>query len=333
MWPFKTKNLCTDKIWQGSDSVYCQFSATGRNGSLTVIPYKKFSGVSAFRIVEKGEGFALTLNDSEIEIFSNLDAAKRATDAIADAIKTDVWRFPSFKLVGLSGAALVCGFFVLVIIGNSIKLPSNPSGDISPMTEFPGMGKTSEQNLASYEEYMKSINKGKPNPFLVQPPTAPQIASAPAAPLSGGPEKINLKDIEGLSKIPFGRGKPVLYVFADPTCQACKDVEEKLHAMKISFSVIPVAIKGEDAAVRTARVMCSKNQSDAWMKEITGQNTVLETQDKAEISKCAQKVIENMIAFRKMGMTGTPTMVNATSGRAVMAESQQAIDSVVKANK
>lgn len=307
MWPFN-KKACVDQVWVQKGTTYCLFSATGRTGELVRIS-EVSGGASTIRITEKDADFAVMCDDKVIEVFANRDTAKQAFDSICLALKGQSvfrWRRPAL-LFGLS----LLAFFLLASLGNKPPQESYQVGAVPPVAApLPG----------DYDAILREANGGR------------MPASTPL-PGMGGPEKINLKEIEGLNFVNIGKGRPALYVFSDPACPSCKELHQLLTDKKISYAAIPVAVLGEDSALRAARVMCAKDRSAAWTTELTGGTAALETSDRKSLAACAQKVIDNMNTFRRLGFNATPSIISASTGRVGIPQTPEELDELTKGKK
>lgn len=316
MWLSRKK--IADQVWFHKGVVYCLFAATGRRGVLVGLP-----PVATFSISEAGQDFALMADQLQIDLFANRDAAKQALDLVTQSLKGsangDVFR----RRIRYIGGPALALFLALAFVGNA-KSPVGRQGSLGAAPPvMPGL--YTAPSTANYEDLLREVN-GTQAPLSMAGAGQPQ-QQKPPEPL---PEKLSLGDLKKQHLIQIGRGAPVLYVFGDPSCPACKTLDATLQQMKVSYAVIPVALRGEDAAVRSARVMCAKDQAAAWTKEMNGEDTRLETLDRKELAACAQKVIDNMKAFRQFGLSGTPSVVSAATGRVAIPQNQQEVERLIK---
>lgn len=324
------KTLVTDRAWVEGGRLYCRFERSGQRGGLSVFALDTLGEVT---IDGAGEE-AVTLNADArvIDKFQNPAVAKEALDLIERALFATGRprrRLRTFASVGLP-IMVVLGF-IMVFGGGGQSGPApqvqSPLGvgGIPPLANFPqgGMDKLASDR---YEAMLRDVKAGR-QPDLSA--LGMGSAATPGLP-SMFPAKVKVADVEKLNKIAVGNGKPQFYVFADPTCPSCKELDASLKQMNIPFAVVPVAVRGDDAALRATRVMCAKDQTAAWEKQMAGGDVSLETQDRKALGACAQKVIDNMNAFKVMGMTATPTVVNAATGRVGIPQSPQEIEELKK---
>ncbi|CAH2898018.1 MAG: Conjugal transfer protein trbB [uncultured Paraburkholderia sp.] len=102
-----------------------------------------------------------------------------------------------------------------------------------------------------------------------------------------------------------------LYVFSDPSCPHCQDLEPELDKLAKDYTIyiFPVTvIGGEASSHRTAKLMCSKADARGalWKKIVQGDDL-----PNAECADGADAISRNDQMFRAMRFLGTPTIINA----------------------
>lgn len=105
--------------------------------------------------------------------------------------------------------------------------------------------------------------------------------------------------------------KGTLYVFSDPSCPHCQDLEPELDKLAKDYTIyiFPVTVIGGEASThRTAKLMCSKPDARAalWKKIVQGDDL-----PNAECAEGTDAVARNDQMFRVMRFLGTPTIINA----------------------
>lgn len=105
--------------------------------------------------------------------------------------------------------------------------------------------------------------------------------------------------------------KGTLYVFSDPSCPHCQDLEPELDKLAKDYTIyiFPVTvIGGEASSHRTAKLMCAKPDARGalWKKIVQGDDL-----PNAECADGADAVARNDQMFRVMRFLGTPTIINA----------------------
>lgn len=130
--------------------------------------------------------------------------------------------------------------------------------------------------------------------------TEPRLADLNKADLS-------LLDKSRAIKTVKGNGKNVLYVFSDPDCPYCKRLEQTLRDVDdvtIYTFLFPIDALHPEARAVAESIWCAKDKRKAWddfmLREI-----------KPASARCANPVEMNIQIAKKMGINGTPTLINA----------------------
>ena len=246
---------------------------------------------------------------------------------------------------GLLFAMTVVGGVIQSSMGNppttmasatSPGLPAAMTGSGVP----PGTIHIDPAVMAQYESMLKgSVDAARAqarasNPLAgivsgMPPATAPMVtpdvlpnANAPAAvpqavdakPSPAKALNVTPKELDKLTGIRIGK-KPLFWLFTDPTCPSCGELHDLLSEADVSYTLLPVAIRGDEAAVRASRVMCSPNPQQAWDKESKGEQVSFADPGKARVKQCAGEVIDNMMMFKKLGLSAVPTIVYVKDGK------------------
>lgn len=139
--------------------------------------------------------------------------------------------------------------------------------------------------------------------------------------------KLNINDA-----IAFGTGARKVYVFSDPDCPYCRQLESELGKVKDATVYIfpfPLASLHPDAKQIAQNIWCSKDKASAWKDYLVGQ--------KPPIAKTCDNPIErNLAAGASLQINGTPTLVfedGTLVGGAIPAERIEAQLSIATAKK
>lgn len=150
-----------------------------------------------------------------------------------------------------------------------------------------------------------------------EPAAGHQIAQAP---VSQAEPKLVMLTSDELAKVKganmFYRGLDggkFAYVFTDPLCPACKQLDREINQAEsvIRMAMVPVAFKtGSDKLA--AQVLCSKEPEKVW-QEIASSGF-----SKAPVCEAGlEKVKANNELFLSLGLGETPTLVSSTGALAV----------------
>lgn len=166
----------------------------------------------------------------------------------------------------------------------------------------PGTGGVAQNGVAPLMAPPTTIGAG------VTPPQAVAQAPASAAQLSRA-----MADgaKSGKYAVQLSRGaKGTLYVFSDPSCPHCQDLEPELVKLAADYTIyiFPVTvIGGEASSHRAAKLMCAKPDARAalWKKIVMGDDLT-----GSECSEGSDAIARNDQMFRVMRFLGTPTIIN-----------------------
>lgn len=120
-----------------------------------------------------------------------------------------------------------------------------------------------------------------------------------------------------------GTGKRQLAVFSDPNCPYCKRLEEdlkKLNNVTIYTFIFP--IKPQSVAV-SKDVWCSENRAYAWQN-------LMEKSQAPKNKSCDNPIERNLALGKKLGLSGTPTLVFSNGWKVMGAASADEIEKVFK---
>lgn len=107
-----------------------------------------------------------------------------------------------------------------------------------------------------------------------------------------------------------GNGARTLYVFSDPDCPFCKQLEQNLLGMTdvtVYTFLFPIEGLHPQAKAKAVAVWCAKDRVQAWESLMNNGASLQQT-------ACAHPVDRNIALAERFGITGTPTLV-AADGR------------------
>lgn len=117
--------------------------------------------------------------------------------------------------------------------------------------------------------------------------------------------KINVAELDVRDAIKIGAGQDVLYVFSDPDCPFCRQVETELGKLQdVTVYVFPFPIAGlhPNATAIAESIWCSDDRAGAWRAYLTeGKQPAVAT--------CANPIEKNIAAAKRFQLFGTPALV------------------------
>ncbi|MBO7554614.1 MAG: DsbC family protein, partial [Neisseriaceae bacterium] len=123
-----------------------------------------------------------------------------------------------------------------------------------------------------------------------------------------------------------GSGKYKVVVFNDIDCPFCRRLEgefAKMTDLTIYTLLMPVDALHPEAKRRSTQVWCSKDRTGAWLA------VMRENKPIPEVAPCDTPIDRTLQLARKLGFTGTPTLVfpngKVQAGYAPAAALQEAI--------
>lgn len=103
-------------------------------------------------------------------------------------------------------------------------------------------------------------------------------------------------------KVRQGTGARAVYVFTDPDCPYCRQVEpelEKLKDITIHYMLMPLSDGGVEKATS---IWCAKDRAAAWKAAISGKPV--------PSARCQAPIDEFRAAAKRFGIQGTPSLVS-----------------------
>lgn len=285
-----------DTIKIVNDTVFFHFLSTGETKHISIINLKNNAKFyqNENEIISYSESAT-----SSIEKFASESLAKSAFDSLQEQL-TNHYRNQSvfnkikagLKWVGLPLAILFFGLALNGIVAGSLQNKATPTNASDILTN---------QALSSLS-----------SPAALPPTPQPSTAAAPAASVPAAELAKGLADgvAAGKFSIQLTSGKKgTLYVFSDPLCPHCKDIEPELEKLKdYTVHILPVTIIGQTgSASLVSQVLClpPEKRVDAWKKAISGQDIGTSSCEAGDKAFGANDQI-----FRQMGFPGTPQMVS-----------------------
>lgn len=128
-------------------------------------------------------------------------------------------------------------------------------------------------------------------------------------------------------KVVKGNGKRALYVFSDPDCPYCKQLEANLRDLTdvtIHYYFLPIASLHPDARRKSIAAWCSSNPAQAW-------EAMLLKGVAPQPADCPNPVDRNIALAERLGIGGTPTLISADGRKIPGAATAARIDAWLNA--
>ena len=140
-------------------------------------------------------------------------------------------------------------------------------------------------------------------------------------------ENVNKVDVSKLPKEDAikkvkGDGSRTMYVFSDPDCPYCKQLEQNLKGLNnVTIYTFPYPLEGlhPDAKRKSIGVWCSSDKVAAW-------DDLMLNGKPAANGNCDHPVDRNIKLGQQLGATGTPTLFAADGRKLPGAASAEKID-------
>lgn len=144
----------------------------------------------------------------------------------------------------------------------------------------------------------------------VVPMQVPGVAAAapgtiPAGATLSGSERAMIDEAKGV--IPLGAAGTKFYVFSDPNCPYCKEMERALLKTPAGFQavIIPLGYKS-GSREQAAAALCAAKPDEQWRATLLG---AAGASPAKACDKGLEQVAQNMALFEKLRLSQTPTMV------------------------
>lgn len=117
--------------------------------------------------------------------------------------------------------------------------------------------------------------------------------------------KLNVAKLNTKDAIKFGSGKNKLYVFSDPDCPYCKQLENDLSRLQDTQVFVfpyPLTTIHPNARVIAESIWCSPNKQAAW------KDYLLEDK-KPKFATCDNPISRNLVFGEEHQIQGTPALI------------------------
>lgn len=114
--------------------------------------------------------------------------------------------------------------------------------------------------------------------------------------------------IEDAIQVVRGEGERRLFVFSDPDCPYCRQLEDelpKLDNVSIYTYLFPIGQLHPDALDKARRVWCAKDRAGAWGALMR----LGELPENVDGSDCEHPIARNILLAEQLGIDATPTLI------------------------
>lgn len=111
-----------------------------------------------------------------------------------------------------------------------------------------------------------------------------------------------------------GKGGRKLFVFSDPDCPYCKQLETelaKLDNVTIHVFMMPLEQLHSEARGKAVAVWCSPDRAAAWRAVMMGDAKGVVAVAQTSKPPCENPVARNLALAERLGINGTPTLIFA----------------------
>jgi thiol:disulfide interchange protein DsbC len=135
-------------------------------------------------------------------------------------------------------------------------------------------------------------------------------------------EAVDVAQLPADLVLTMGSGSRTVYVFSDPNCGYCKQLEHTLSQLvDVTVRLYPVAILGDASKELVQRVWCSPNRAEAWRDWM-----LKGMQPPPARDGCSAPFAALQRLTEKVGVQGTPTLVKADGRKTSGAMSAAALN-------
>ena len=119
--------------------------------------------------------------------------------------------------------------------------------------------------------------------------------------------RIPPQDLDAKDAIKFGKGSRKVYVFSDPDCQYCKQLEPelaKLQNAEVFVFMFPLVALHPNSRVVAESIWCQKDRATAWRRYVLDDVA-------PQSATCDNPISRNLALGERLKVLGTPALVFA----------------------
>ena len=277
-----------DIIQRGEHALYVHFGATGETKNATILRLDR--GIT---IEHSGKDLIARYPDGQhvvVDSFPILHHGHAAEERLKDA----VCNYVRFRKVAHIWKSLV-KWVVLPLIAFILVLALNTT--VVGITN--NQQQTASQQPCSIPPVAVAPQQPAQKPAVAMPTTS-DLARIMSDGVKSGKHTVQLSSGD----------KGALYVFSDPACKHCRNLENELDKLAKDYSIhiFPVSIiGGEHSTKNVSKILCAKPEErrELWKQAIKGKDLPGEVCDAGSATS-----MRNDKIFLALRFEGTPTIIN-----------------------
>ena len=281
-----------DLVRLNYNNLYLQFSKTGQRNRFTQLALP-LNGTVNRAGVDLLFSSCSSSAPYSIETFANESLAEEGFEQIHRA----VLRFQRLHAIraslkgGIKWLLLPILLFMLYL-GLNANLASN-QGMYAPVNQASGINSPLTPIMPSDRPNQPTVNQ--------QQKIKPEV-------LSEALQHVTKNDTN-IVRLSSGHSQN-LYVFADPNCVHCHNLEYELEKLKNDFNIIilPVWILGDDSLEKAGTVLCTKKENRASMWDTIIKGKIIDIPESCESGRTLAS-INTKVLVQKIGVDYTPLII------------------------
>lgn len=231
----------------------------------------------------------LFINNTHFNVETKTDS-----EASANLLKLIKQNIPNMKIYEVKEIKNAPSFFTVIIDvqGNKFPIFTNKTADFYFVMDNPELNRYS---LLDRNAKVVSLSDDSANPIYKS--------------------VVSSIDTTKLIQFKYGNGDRKIYIFTDPDCPFCHQLDKELFAslnsknnVTIYHVMNPILSLHPDSHLKAGRILCSANPSQSW--KTWQEKRELPNVENFDEKTCVQKVADQSIYAEIMGFDATPTIIS-----------------------
>ena len=231
----------------------------------------------------------LFINNTHFNVETKTDS-----EASANLLKLIKQNIPNIKIYEVKEIKNAPSFFTVIIDvqGNKFPIFTNKTADFYFVMDNPELNRYS---LLDRNAKVVSLSDDSANPIYKS--------------------VVSSIDTTKLIQFKYGNGDRKIYIFTDPDCPFCHQLDKELFAglnskdnVTIYYVMNPILSLHPDSHLKAGRILCSANPSQSW--KTWQEKRELPNVENFDEKTCVQKVADQSIYAEIMGFDATPTIIS-----------------------